>query len=310
MIMFKRTSRPQELPMMGYPNNPCINPYSPRAVHTPQPKIKFGSMILLLVLPWIPYVTIRVVFGKAESRVSYLLDQRRSVAQDLNDLMHLRQSLTDKERAIHDETGALFSILGNAGALEDYEAHEKVEERYLDQINTMQGHIQTLSRRAVKERYGSGPYKVAIDLQVWDHISTIVVENLDITKMPHAIHMFLDMLTEKVWEGATMTNNQRELTVSVPLSPDNDNRINEIHKRTLAFSETSLSRSKYSLCFKDLGPTLHISLQESIEGTCFGTVTDSQEMLLDRLPAASRVMTMRLLSPTWVAQLYGLHWIT
>jgi hypothetical protein len=212
--------------------------------------------------------------------------------------MHLRQSLTDKERAIHDETGALFSILGNAGALEDYEAHEKVEERYLDQINTMQGHIQTLSRRAVKERYGSGPYKVAIDLQVWDHISTIVVENLDITKMPHAIHMFLDMLTEKVWEGATMTNNQRELTVSVPLSPDNDNRINEIHKRTLAFSETSLSRSKYSLCFKDLGPTLHISLQESIEGTCFGTVTDSQEMLLDRLPAASRVMTMRLLSPT------------
>jgi hypothetical protein len=164
--------------------------------------------------------------------------------------MHLRQSLTDKERAIHDETGALFSILGNAGALEDYEAHEKVEERYLDQINTMQGHIQTLSRRAVKERYGSGPYKVAIDLQVWDHISTIVVENLDITKMPDAIHMFLDMLTEKVSEGATMTNNQRELTVSVPLSPDNDNRINEIHKRTLAFRRNFLVPEQVFLVFQ------------------------------------------------------------
>lgn len=295
-MMFKRTLRPQELPMMGYPNNQCLNPYSPRAVHTTQPKIKFVSMALLLLLPWIPYATIRVVFRKAESQVAYLLDQRRSVAQDLNDLMQLRQSLTDKERTIHDETGALFSILGNAGALEDYEVHEKVEERYLDQINIMQSHIQTLSRRAVKERYGSGPYNVAIELNVWDHISTIVVENLDMTTMPHAIHMFLDLLTEKVWEGATMTNNQRELTLSVPLTPENENRINKIHRRTLAFSETSLSRNKYSLCFKDLGPTLHISLEESIEGTCFGTVKDSQDMLLDRLPAAARVVNMRLLS--------------
>jgi hypothetical protein len=296
MAMFKRMSRSQELPILGNPNNPCHNPYSPRAVHAPQPNIKLGLMAFLLLLPWIPYVTIRVVFRKAESHVSYLLDQRHSVAQALTDQMQVRQSLKDKERTIHDETGALFSILRNAGAMEDYEAHEKVEERYLDQINIMQAHIQTSSRRAVKERYGSGPYKVAIDLQVWDHVSTIVVEDLDMARMPHAINVFLDMVTEKVWEGATMTSNQRELTVSVPLSPDNDNRINQIHKRTLAFSETSLSRSKYSLCFKDLGPTLHISLQETIEGTCFGTVTDNQELRLDRLPAAARVINMRLLS--------------
>ena len=295
MVMFKLTtptSYQEELPMMGYPSNQRRNPYSESAASS---SIRLSFVLLCFLVPWIPYTAVRIAFIRAESTTMNLLESRQSIARDLKGILHQRAKMQEKERTIHDETGTLFATLRKLGALEEYEAHEVIEDRYLSQIDSLHAFFKSTGRRAIRELFRDGPQKVAIDLKVSDHVSTFVVELPGAKHMPHAVHLFLELVNDKIYEGAVMVKKQGLLTVSVP--PVTAYELDGVPRRNLVFSEPSVQSSKYSLCFADLGPSFFISLEDTADGTCFGAVTGNN-VLLDSIPFMTQVIRMRMMPST------------
>lgn len=270
--------------MMGYPSNRRGNPYSDSASTS---SIKISFVLVCFLLPWVPYVAVRIAFARAESTALNLLESRQSVARDLNGIMFQRAKLQEKERTIHQETGTLFATLRRLGALEDYQAHELLEDRYLAQIDSLYAFFKSTGRSAVRELFRHGPLKVALDLKVSDHVSTFIVDLPGARDMPHAVHLFIDMVKEKAYEGAAMVNRKGALTVS--LSPPDS-----IQRTSLVFNEPSVQNDKYSLCFMGLGPSFRIALEDKADGTCFGAVTGNN-VLLDGLPVMTQIIRTRVL---------------
>jgi hypothetical protein len=290
MVMLKRTTPTnlqEELPMMGYPSNRRRNPYADSASTS---NIKISFVLFCFLLPWLPYVAVRIAFIKAESAAFNLLESRQSIARNLNSIMFQRATLQEKERSIHHETGTLFATLRRLGALEDYNAHEILEDRKLIQIDSLHAFFKFTGRSALRELFRHGPLKVALDLTVSDHVSTFIVELPDVRDMPHAVHLFLDMVKEKAYEGAAMVKRKGALTVSIT-PPDG------ILRTSLVFNEPSVKKDKYSLCFVGLGPSFRIALEGTADGTCFGSVTGNN-VLLDSLPVMTQIIRTRMLPST------------
>jgi hypothetical protein len=60
--------------------------------------LKIALVALCLILPWIPYATVRIIFNAVESRVSSLLEQRQTLAQDLGHIIHRNNKLQGKDQ--------------------------------------------------------------------------------------------------------------------------------------------------------------------------------------------------------------------
>ena len=281
MVQFKRTSQNRtsltSLPSMYPANQQQWMPNSSHQQTSSLSGLKIALVALCLILPWIPYAAVRISFNTVESRVSSLLEQRQTLAQDLGRIMHGNNKLQEKEETMRDETGALFATLRKLGALDDYHQHEVIENNFLAEIDSMHASLQATSRRAIKEHYGIGSHRVAMHLESSNsHDSIVVVELADVRTMPLAVHMFLTMVEEHV--AIPMIRHKGDLTVAT--------NFKRTQTKPLVFSEPSSSSGKYSLCFKGSGPSFYISLQDNKtadEDPCFGTVVANQN-LLDRLP--------------------------
>ena len=102
MVQFKRTSQNRtsltSLPSMYPANQQQWMPNSSHQQTSSLSGLKIALVALCLILPWIPYATVRIIFNAVESRVSSLLEQRQTLAQDLGHIIHRNNKLQGKDQ--------------------------------------------------------------------------------------------------------------------------------------------------------------------------------------------------------------------
>jgi hypothetical protein len=227
------------------------------------------------------------------------------VGTEVLDTKHTIYQLEDLTKQLHEETKNMYIQLKGISSIADskeYEAIEKEEDDMLLRIDGLQQHLQSKSRDYVKEKYGRGPYRIVIDLDLENQWKPAIIVELQAAKeMPLALHLFLDMVKDKLWEGLVMINRDGVLSASPPSRAFDESLVNEINQRQLVFSETNtnVERGQYSLCFSGHGPSFYISLKGEAtkpQDPCFGKINESQsQSLVSQLPEVVRIAKIRFL---------------
>ena len=195
-------------------------------------------------------------------------------------------------------------------------------------IYLLKAQVQEQSMRTVIEKYGPGPYEVKFTVSVLmssqpngfgsvfpQHKSafmqnratrvkkSFVVELAPIDVMPHAVHFFLDLVENKLWDDAVFLHNDESehVMAAAPLDYVTHNlkmdRINALDFRSLSFPEYSprYPHKEYTVGFAHKGPTIYVNTMDNTEhhgpgsqehhlfpedaDPCFGTVTRGREVI-------------------------------
>lgn len=67
----------------------------------------------------------------------------------------------------------------------------------------MEARIGGLSYHAVLERYGPGPHRVSMIVELDNNEHEVIIELAPINLMPHAVHIFLSQISEGYWTRGT-----------------------------------------------------------------------------------------------------------
>lgn len=85
------------------------------------------------------------------------------------------------------------------------------------QIELLQNATSRESRRAVLEKYGQGPHQVEIAIKAPNSkLEVIVVEMAPLDLVPHAIHLFLEQVSHRLWDGTYLYLNGPHVMQSGP----------------------------------------------------------------------------------------------
>jgi len=195
--------------------------------------------------------------------------------------------------------------------------------------STLQIGLQEQSRQAVLEKYGPGPYQVKFKIKVMVHenkpelfvpgdakeISSfvtakglsikkdVIVELAPLDLMPHAIHLFLDLVSNKLWDDTVFLHNEQmeHLMAAAPIHYSTHNlkidHLDSLPFQKLGFPEYSAEypHKKYTLGFAAHGPTFYVNTMDNSEphgpggqghhllpndaDPCFGTITRGREVI-------------------------------
>jgi Cyclophilin type peptidyl-prolyl cis-trans isomerase/CLD len=209
----------------------------------------------------------------------------------------------------------------------------------LHRIAHLENHVQNISKHEVLEKYGPGPHRVQFKVQVettpsnqdrlqpietddamWHNMiskplksfvktskskvtRSFVVQLAPLNEVPHAIHFFLDMIQNDLWDDALFLHHEQVQHVMAAAPMDyqtHDIRydaLNAMGWQGLGFPEFSKSmpHDKYTLGFADRGPTFYINTMNNsdIHGPggqghhvlpndadpCFGRVVEGQDVV-------------------------------
>ena len=107
-------------------------------------------------------------------------------------------------------------------------ALEKLQKRLSESntiVSALYESVQRYSRNAVLSKYGGGRHLVEVELQFPDGDqgpSSFVMELAPLDKMPHSVHVFLDMVSNGLWDGCSFVMKAMHVIKAAPL-PYDDN---------------------------------------------------------------------------------------
>jgi hypothetical protein len=234
---------------------------------------------------------VRLSVMKAESHALSLMEERNDLTNKIKQVLHQRIVLQEKGHNIHDETGTLFSTLRRLGALDEYESHEAIEEKYLSQISIMYEYFEQSSRRQLKERFKTMRQNIDMTLTSKNNLSSITFSFPNWKRNPSATNLFFTMVEQHLWEGSSIVKKQGTITIS---SLPTLNAFEDLHDWKLVVRDVSSPGVKFSLCFKGLGPSFFITLKDDTPETCFGEVINNREMLEDMQDSAE-ILSMKII---------------
>lgn len=128
-------------------------------------------------------------------------------------------------------------------------------------------------------RFGKGPHrvKITVDIPTGDKKSSehrsFVVETAPLKKMPHAVHFFLDLVENGIWNNTVFLHHEDvdHVIAAAPI----DHKSHKIKVEELAhlvwdgmgFPEYSptFKHAKYTLGFADKGPTFYINTMDNTD---------------------------------------------
>ena len=103
--------------------------------------------------------------------------------------------------------------------------------------------VQNFSRQAVMEKHGPGPHRVRIDLVFPDGTDgSFVVEMAPLDVMPHSVHVFLEMVSQGLWDGCSFVMNALHIVKTAALPFDDHDTINH----ATAFLEAGLNGPSFA----------------------------------------------------------------
>jgi Cyclophilin type peptidyl-prolyl cis-trans isomerase/CLD len=209
----------------------------------------------------------------------------------------------------------------------------------LHRIALLENQVQNSSKATVLEKYGPGPHRVQFKVQVetssnkdqlqaletddamWHNMiskplksftktsrskvtRSFVVQLAPVDEVPHALHFFLDMIQNGLWDDALFLHHEKvdHVMAAAPMDYKTHNiRYDELNdmgwQKGLGFPEfsKSLPHDKYTLGFADRGPTFYINTMDNsdIHGPggqghhvlpedadpCFGRIVEGQDVV-------------------------------
>lgn len=197
-------------------------------------------------------------------------------------------------------------------------------------FEVLKNYIQEQSKRVLLNKFGSGPYQIkfkvktvvedsrmdlfgpqgaAKDLNSFARQNALsitkdfVVQMAPIETVPHAIHFFMELVQNNLWDNTVFLHNERmdHLMAAAPIDyATHDLRtsqLDSLHIQTLAFPEynASYAHKVYTLGFAGRGPTFYINTQDNSQthgpggqghhvlhsdgDPCFGTIIRGKEVV-------------------------------
>jgi len=109
---------------------------------------------------------------------------------------------------------------------EEQQVSQNREVAMQHQISLLQNATSRESKRAVLEKFGQGPHRVMLTLKIPNGkqftLENIVVEMAPLDLVPHAIHLFLEQVSHKLWDGTYIYLNGPHVMQSGPQNHQND----------------------------------------------------------------------------------------
>ena len=268
----------------------------------------YGAAFLVF-LPWIPVSVTHVQYKSMQKEVDAFLSIRAKVVLDLRETVEHYGRLDRQARNWEKENDESLQELRDNGVGyvsdtndNDYQELEMMEEILLSQIDNLQTQIQRDSRQFVEEKYGKGPHLVEFKLSdprgeiLSDHV---VVELAPTALMPHAVHHFLRMVSNKLWDDMALVikANSHHLVEAAAFHAKTaqraDDRFEKAQLTKLAFAEyhEDYGPMPFSLVFSGTpgGPEFFIHTEDSIDvddtndhfisGSRFARVVVGQEVI-------------------------------
>jgi cyclophilin family peptidyl-prolyl cis-trans isomerase len=165
------------------------------------------------------------------------------------------------------ETMAKFKNRKSAGVAASWIGHRR--ESLLHKIYSLQAYIQEESRQRVLQKYGPGPHRVQFRVLSREarKPGDFIVELAPVEKMPHSIEMFLDMVTNKMWDNSVFYHHltQRHVVAAAPVSygtfQSKQHQFEALGYNGLAFPEyhQDYAHEKYTIGFAGRGPNFYIN---------------------------------------------------
>merc|ERR1712176_1010701 len=126
--------------------------------------------------------------------------------------------------------------------------------------------------REVTERFGEGPHHVRFDMFFNNTESSFVVQTVPLDIMPHTVHLFLEQVYHKLWDGCTFLINQRHRIQAGPFRDFSlkdrtlEERFKSLELDSVSFQEfnKTYSHEKWSLAYSGRpgGPDFYINLAD------------------------------------------------
>jgi hypothetical protein len=125
--------------------------------------------------------------------------------------------------------------------------------------------------------------------------ASFVIQMLDLSKMPHAIHLFLEQVNHNLWNDISFAMSSPSILLADPNSrvdSGDNNRISAFEDAGLAamgfveplHNSSGVPNDAWSVCFVGKGPAFYID-KENRQSTndddspCFGVVKDGKNVL-------------------------------
>jgi hypothetical protein len=165
-----------------------------------------------------------------------------------------------------------------------------------DHLQVLRTFIQNQSRQAVLDKYGPGPHRVRVKVQIqtgdtrtqrsvpmddFQHqylqefsmnrqqtvTQGFVLELASLDAMPHTVSFFLDSVDKKLWDDTVFLHNDAvdHVVAAVPMDYKTHSikheALAQLDQQTLAFPEyhTDYPHEEYTVGFAELGPTFYIN---------------------------------------------------
>ena len=268
---------------------------------------------MLVFLPWIPASILHVQYQSMQKEVDVFLSIRAKVVLDLRQAVEHYGRLDRQARNWEKENDESLQELRDNGVGyvsdthdNDYQVLEMMEEVLLGQIDNLQTQIQRDNRQFVEEKYGNGPHLVEFKLSDPGggiYGGHFVVELAPTALMPHAVHHFLQMVANNLWDDMALVQKANSnhvveaATFNAKTTQRADGRFEKAQLTTLAFAEyhEEYLPMPYSLVFSGTpgGPEFFILSEDSIDvdeanehfgiGSCFARVVVGQEAIINML---------------------------
>jgi cyclophilin family peptidyl-prolyl cis-trans isomerase len=161
--------------------------------------------------------------------------------------------------------------------------------------------VQSVSRKEVVLKYGSGPHRVEMELVFPDNEegpTTFVIELAPLDEMPHSVHTFLEMVSTGLLDGCSFILNALHVVKAAPLPYDGSPAAEKARAfsaqglESVAFKEYSETypHKQYTVGFAaDGSPSFYINTEDNSEihvgDPCFGKIVEGFDAVR-RLEAA------------------------
>jgi len=272
------------------------------ASKTPIPRKWLCVAALVLLLPWGLYTRTTSHFKSLSSQIEQLQADKKHMTQQLSTKRQLMIAFAPNKKQTETSNEQLVSDLRKTGVLVDthadnYDKLEKREKTMIQRIDDLERHIQRNSRFAIEQEHGVGPYKVELVVRSKVHMraktQTLVFQLAPLDAMPHSVHHFLRMVSERLWEGMSFMPQQNEShriqasPVDMETLESMDWRFENAKLKNLAFAEHSRDYrcGSYSLGFSGTpgGPDFYVNglliAAEQSNDSCFGRFVEGKEII-------------------------------
>eukprot|EP00584_Thalassiosira_punctigera_P001056 CAMPEP_0172539290 /NCGR_PEP_ID=MMETSP1067-20121228/10505_1 /TAXON_ID=265564 ORGANISM="Thalassiosira punctigera, Strain Tpunct2005C2" /NCGR_SAMPLE_ID=MMETSP1067 /ASSEMBLY_ACC=CAM_ASM_000444 /LENGTH=422 /DNA_ID=CAMNT_0013324947 /DNA_START=99 /DNA_END=1367 /DNA_ORIENTATION=+ len=241
---------------------------------------------------------------------SNLLKQLATREQSLDQYKHTHEQMAEVNNDMSESVKRLKADY--EASVEELDRLRGVSKRVIWSEGRWNKHVEGIrenSKRSVVDRFGKGPHRVELQVQLprGSEVEKIEIELAPLDMMPHSVHTFLEQVHQGAWDGAAFDAHAGHVLMAHSSSDDGQtsptSTLPEASPPTVLFPEFNghYPHDKYTIAFPGMAsssPDFYINLQPNtlhhsprmegenfIEGEpCFGRIVDeSSRRIVDRM---------------------------